>query len=76
MADSYKVTPNGGLQQNHAEAMGMEPNMLEEFELEADSEAETGADTGADDMTSAHMRNWMECVRDRKKANADVMAGY
>lgn len=71
-----KVTPNGGLERNYAEAMGMEPNLLEEFELEADSQATTSANTGTDDMTSAHMRNWMECVRDRKKANADVMAGY
>ena len=22
------------------------------------------------------MRNWMECVRDRKKPNADIEAGY
>jgi hypothetical protein len=37
---------------------------------------ETAADTGADDSTSAHMRNWMECVRSRKRPNADVEAGY
>jgi hypothetical protein len=27
-------------------------------------------------MTSAHMRNWMECVRSRKETNAPVEAGY
>jgi hypothetical protein len=27
-------------------------------------------------MTSAHMRNWMECVRSRKTPNAPVEAGY
>lgn len=74
--DTNKVTPNGGLTQRYAEPMGMEPNLLEEFELEAESEVETGADTGVDNMTSAHMRNWMECVRSREQANADVMAGY
>lgn len=71
-----KVTPNGGLVQHHAEAMGMEPNQLGEYELEAESEAEIAANTGVDDMTSAHMRNWMESVRDRKQTNAGVMAGY
>ncbi|MEX0648786.1 MAG: hypothetical protein WD139_13450, partial [Balneolaceae bacterium] len=71
-----KVTSNGGLQQNYAEAMGMEPNLLDEFELEAESEVETDANTGVDDMTSAHMRNWMECVRNREQPNANVMAGY
>lgn len=71
-----KVTPNGGLTQRYAEPMGMEPNLLEEFELEAKSEVRTDADTGVDDMTSSHMRNWMKCVRSREKPNADVMGGY
>ena len=34
------------------------------------------ANTGGDPMTSANMRNWMECVRSRKEANAPVEAGY
>lgn len=71
-----KVTPAGGLERNQAGAMGMEPNLLEEFELEAEAVVETSANTGVDNMTSAHMYNWMDCVRERKKANADVMAGY
>ena len=37
---------------------------------------ETGANTGSDPLTSAHMRNWMECVRSRQTPNADVHAGY
>lgn len=74
--DTNKVTPNGGLERHHAEAMGMESNLLEEFELKANAKAATSANTGTDNMTSAHMRNWMECVRERKQANADVMAGY
>ena len=38
--------------------------------------AETAANTGRDPLTSAHMRNWMECVRARKNPNAPVEAGY
>ena len=74
--DTNKVSPNGGLRENHSSAMGMEPNLLEEFSLADVARAETGADTGVDNMTSNHMRNWMECVRSRKKPNADVMTGY
>src|SRR5690606_32055839 len=74
--DSNKVTPNGGMSENHAKAMGMEANLLPEVSLAEAAKAETGANTGADSMTSLHMRNWMECVRSRKKPNADVMAGY
>ena len=36
----------------------------------------TSANTGGDKLTSAHMRNWMECVRARKDPNASVDAGY
>ncbi len=38
--------------------------------------AATAANTGGDKMTSAHMGNWMQCVRDRKNPNAPVEAGY
>ena len=38
--------------------------------------AETAANTGGDPLTSAHMRNWMECVRNHKDPNAPVEAGY
>ena len=34
------------------------------------------ANTGGDPLTSAHMRNWMECVRARKDPHAPVEAGY
>ena len=36
----------------------------------------TSANTGGDALTSAHMRNWMECVRSRTNPNAPVEAGY
>lgn len=72
-----KVTPNGGLTERFASAMNMKPNLLEEFDLaESDVKVVTSADTGADDMTTLHMLNWMECVRNRKTPNAPVKAGY
>ena len=36
----------------------------------------TSANTGGDALTSAHMRNWMECVLARKDPNAPIEAGY
>jgi hypothetical protein len=30
----------------------------------------------SDPMTNAYMRNWMECVRKRKKPKADIIEGY
>lgn len=74
--DTNKVTSNGGLGENHAKAMGMEPNLLEETSLAEMVKAATGVDMGVDDMTSSHMKNWMECVRSREQPNANVMAGY
>lgn len=73
--DTNKITPEGGLQAREAKAMNMQANLLEPFDLPA-MRIETSADTGGDPMTTAHMRNWMECVRDRKKPNADIVAGY
>jgi predicted dehydrogenase len=73
--DSNKVTPEGGLREKEAAAMKLKPNLLDEFELPK-SYVETAANTGGDNMTSAHMRNWMECVRSRNKTNGPVEAGY
>jgi predicted dehydrogenase len=73
--DTNIVTAEGGLEERYASAMGMQPNLLAEFKL-PENNVETAANTGSDPMTSAHMRNWMECVRSRSKPNADVMAGY
>jgi len=75
--DTGKVTPEGGLRENHASAMGMKANLLPERSLVNETaRTESAADTGADNDTSANMRNWMESVRDRKTPNADVEAGY
>jgi len=70
------VTPTGGLKREMAQAMGMEENLLPEFSLADEGGVETAADTGSDPTTMAHMRNWMECVRSRKKPNADIHAAY
>jgi len=75
--DKQCVTPDGGLQAREAAAMGMKPNLLPSFRLVEHAEAvSTAADTGGDPMTSANMRNWMECVRSRKTPNAPIEAGY
>jgi predicted dehydrogenase len=73
--DTNKITSEGGLTEREAAAMNMKANLLEPFELPG-MRIETNANTGGDPMTTAHMRNWMECVRDRKKPHADVVAGY
>lgn len=77
--DTNKITPEGGLREKEAAEMQMQPNMLTEISLAdtaAQAPAATSANTGADNLTSAHMRNWMECVRSRRTPNASVQAGY
>jgi predicted dehydrogenase len=73
--DTNKITPEGGLSEREAKAMGMKANLLAPFELPG-ARIETAANTGGDPMTTAHMKNWMECVRSRKQPNASVVAGY
>ena len=74
--DTNMVTPNGGMAARDAAAMGMKENKLESFSLASNVKVSTEANTGGDPMTSAHMLNWMECVRSRKQPNANYMAGY
>ncbi len=73
--DTNKVTPEGGLQLREASAMNLKANLLEEFAL-PQVRMETAANTSGDPMTSAHMLNWMECIRSRAATNAPVEAGY
>jgi len=55
----------------------MKQNLLGDYSLsDTVVKAETAANTGNDPMTSANMRNWMECVRNRKTPNASIDAGY
>ncbi len=74
--DTNKVTPEGGLTREEAEVMGMKENRLPELSLAESGGVVTSAVTGVDDATLAHMRNWMECVRDRRLPNADIQAAY
>ncbi|MFD2160771.1 Gfo/Idh/MocA family protein [Paradesertivirga mongoliensis] len=72
-----KVSSRGGLSEKHASAMNMKSNLLPEVNLTANAvKVVASANTGADNLTSNHMRNWMECVRSRKEPNAPVEAGY
>lgn len=71
------VTPTGGLAERFAKPMGMSANLLKETNLNVvDEKIIASANTGNDPLTSGHMRNWMESVRDRKQPNAPVEAGY
>ncbi|MGO9319149.1 MAG: Gfo/Idh/MocA family protein [Terracidiphilus sp.] len=75
--DKQTVTPTGGLRAREAASMGLKENLLPSFSLVENAEAaSTEANTGHDPMTSANMRNWMECVRSRKTPNASIEAGY
>ncbi len=75
--NSNRISPRGGLTKGHADAMGMQANLLPEMSLDSEaSKVVASANTGGDPLTSAHMRNWMECVRSRKQPNAPIEAGY
>lgn len=71
------VSPKGGLTAKAAAAMNMKANLLPELKLtDLVEKVAASANTGGDKLTSAHMRNWMECVRSRQETNAPVEAGY
>lgn len=74
--DTNEITPTGGLGERPAAEMGMKPNKLPAMKLSEAVATETSANTGADPSTTANIRNWMQSVRDRKKPNADIEAGY
>jgi predicted dehydrogenase len=75
--DKNLISSEGGLEANYAQEMKMQPNKLPTRPLvDKAVSMETGTNTGVDEATSANMRNWMECVRSRKKPNADIEAGY
>lgn len=75
--DTNQISPEGGLKENHAKAMGMKANLLPTMSLNAiAAKVTTDANTGTDDLTLSHVRNWMECVRSRKQPNAPIEAGY
>jgi predicted dehydrogenase len=75
--NTNKVSPTGGLRENFARAMHLQPNLLPELNLaDLSVRTEASATTGGDVTTSAHVRNWMECIRSRKQPNTPVEAGY
>ena len=74
--NTNKVTPTGGLSKRFADEMKMQPFLLPETSLSEVEKVVASANTGGDKLTSAHVRNWMECVRSRKTPNAPVEAGY
>jgi len=75
--DTNTITPEGGLTEEYAKAMNMQPNLLPAINLNtSNTKVSTGANTGGDILTMAHVRNWMECVRSRKQPNAPIEAGY
>jgi predicted dehydrogenase len=74
--DTAKVTDHGGMRKDEARAMKMEANLLESFKLVGKGSAASGANMGADPLTTAHMHNWLDCLRTRKQPNAPVEAGY
>ena len=74
--NTNKVSPKGGLTKRFADEMGMQPNLLPEINLSDAAKVVASANTGGDQLTSNHVRNWMECVRSRKEPHAPVEAGY
>jgi len=75
--DKNVISGDGGLEESYAKAMGMKANQLRTRALiEKSGGVESGAHAGVDEATSANVRNWMECVRSRKKTNAHIDAGY
>jgi predicted dehydrogenase len=75
--DKHQITAGGGLEQNFAQEMNLQANLLKGESLaEKNAETDTRANAGSDVATSNNVRNWMECVRSRAKTNADIEAGY
>jgi hypothetical protein len=74
--DKQTVSDTGGLSARSAAEMKMQPNLLTAMSLGSGEKVATDAATHGDPMTTANMRNWMECVRSRKTPNASIRAGY
>jgi predicted dehydrogenase len=75
--NTNKVTPRGGMNEHHAKAMNMKANLLSEVDITVSAEkVVASAVTGGDVLTSNHMLNWMQSVRNRTQPNAPVEAGY
>lgn len=73
--DTNEISDNGGLREREAKAMGLNANMLKNRKLSGESAA-SEAIMNNDPMTFSHVKNWMECVRNRKETNAPIEVGY
>ncbi|MBS1606061.1 MAG: Gfo/Idh/MocA family oxidoreductase [Bacteroidetes bacterium] len=75
--NTNKVTPTGGLTEQFAREMNMQPNLLPEMDLvDKMAKVDVRANAGGDEYTASHIRNWMECIRSRQQPNAPVEAGF
>lgn len=75
--NSNKISGRGGLTEGFAKAMDMKANILPDMDLvDKTVKIDSSANAGGDEYTSAHVRNWMECIRSRKQPNAPVEVGY
>ncbi len=76
-ASAGKVSPEGGLTERYAKG-GHKPTTLTEKMLLGERGNAELADPNsqADAPVPAHMRNWIESIRNRKSPVADIEAGY
>ena len=76
-ASTGKVTPEGGLTDRYAKKVA-KPTTLKEKMLYSESADTELAESNvkADPTVVAHMRNWIDCVRNRQSAIAGIEAGY
>jgi predicted dehydrogenase len=75
--DTNRVTPDGGLTSFDASPMGMKSFLLPKIDLTDPAvKADAPTSSGVELMTSLHVRNWLESVRDGRQPNAPVEAGY
>jgi len=74
--DKQCVDSEGGMTAKAAAEMDMKPNLLPLFPYRPCAASGDLGQYRNDPMTSANMRNWMECVRSRKQPNASIEAGY
>jgi predicted dehydrogenase len=76
-ASTGKVTPEGGLTERYAKKVAKPTTLTEKMLYSEKEEPELAeADIKADPTVVAHMRNWTDCIRNRKSAIAGIEAGY
>jgi len=75
--NTNKISGKGGLTEQFASAMDMKANILPAMDLvDKTIKIDARSNAGGDVYTSAHVRNWLECIRSRRQPNAPVEAGY